>query len=71
MNELSQQQEHQVMLKEYPDVMTFDQMCSVLSISPVTGYKLLRTNKVIHIKIGRVYKIPKVHLLKYLKNESH
>ena len=72
MNDLIQNNDDsRKMLKDYPDVLSFEQMCSVLSISPVTGYKLLKANKVTHIKIGRVYKIPKIHMLNYLKNDSH
>jgi len=57
-------------LKDYPDVLTFEDMCSVLSISPVTGYKLLKDGKIAHIRIGRIYRIPKLHLLNYLVSKK-
>jgi len=54
------------MLTEYPDVLSFEQMCEILTISPKTGYKLLKENKVKYLKTGRAYRIPKVHMLTYL-----
>ena len=61
-------EDHYKMLKEYPDVLSFEQMCKVLSISPKTGYKLLQEEKISNIKIGRAYRIPKIHMIAYLIN---
>jgi len=47
--------------------MSIEQMCEILDISTKTGYKLLKNNKITSIKIGRAYRIPKVHILSYLK----
>lgn len=57
---------YRVMLRDYPDVLNIDQMCAILNISTKTGYALLKKGKVQHLKIGRSYRIPKVHLLTYL-----
>ena len=54
-------------LREYPDILTFPEMCRALGISSKTGYGLLRKNQIEHIKVGRAYKIPKAHLLSYLR----
>ena len=56
------------MLKEYPDVLSFQQMCMILSISPKTGYKLLQDEIINNIKVGKAYRIPKVHMITYLMN---
>ena len=32
-----------------------------------TTYQLLRENKIEHLKVGRAYKVPKAHLLSYLR----
>jgi excisionase family DNA binding protein len=56
------------MLKDYPDVLSFEQMCKILSICPKTGYKLLQDEKIRNIKIGRAYRIPKPHMIAYLIN---
>ena len=64
---LSKKDAYRIMLKEYPDVMTVEQMCEVLGISKKTGYKLLRTNIISSIKVGRTYRIPKINMLNYLR----
>lgn len=56
-----------VMLKDYPDVMNIEEMSRALGVSTKTGYKLLRTGKITAMKVGRTYRIPKVHLLTYLR----
>ena len=54
-------------LKEYPDILTVEDMSEALGISTKTGYKLLRNNKIFSMRIGRSYRIAKVHLLSFLK----
>ncbi len=54
------------MLKDYPDVMSIEQMCEILSVSTKTGYKLLKEGKICCLKVGRAYRIPKAHLFTYL-----
>ncbi len=44
-----------------------NQMSKALGVSTKTGYKLLRDGKITAIKIGRTYRISKLHLLTYLK----
>lgn len=54
-----------LVLKEYPDILTVDEMSKALGVSTKTGYQLLRENKIEHLKVGRAYKVPKAHLLSY------
>lgn len=56
-----------VMLREYPDVMNIEQMSQALGVSTKTGYGLLKSGKVACLRVGRAYRIPKVHLLTYMK----
>ena len=51
-------------LKDYPDVLTVEEM---LGISTKTGYKLIQENKIESLKVGRSYRIPKAHLLSYMR----
>lgn len=53
-------------LKEYPDILTVEEMSRALGVSTKTGYKLLRENKIDSIKVGRSYRIPKAHLIAYI-----
>ena len=58
---------YSVMLREYPDVMNIEQMSQALGVSTKTGYGLLKNGKVACLKVVRAYRIPKVHLLTYMK----
>lgn len=58
---------YESVLKGYPDILTVDEMSNALGVSSKTGYQLLRENKVNHLKVGRAYRVPKAHLLSYLK----
>lgn len=60
-----------LMLKEFPDIMNIDEMCAALDVSTKTGYKLLKEGKISSMKVGRTYRIPKVHVLAYLKIVDH
>ena len=54
-------------LREYPDILTVEEMSKALGVSSKTGYQLLRENKGEHLKVGRAYRVPKIHLLSYLR----
>ena len=57
---------YKLMLKDYPDVMSVEQMCEILGVSTKTGYRILREGKICCLKIGRAYRIPKAHLFTFL-----
>ena len=63
---ISQHDAYKLMLKDYPDVMSIEQMCEILSISTKTGYRILREGKICCLKVGRAYRIPKAHLFTFL-----
>ena len=63
---ISMKDAYRVMFKEFPDVVDVDQMSQMLGISTKIGYRLLQENKIMHFKVGRTYKIPKLHILAYL-----
>lgn len=54
-------------LKDYPDILTVEEMSSALGVSSKTGYKLIKDGKIQNMKVGRAYRIPKAHLLCFLK----
>ncbi len=64
---LTMKEAYSMVLKDYPDLMDINQMSKALGVSTKTGYKLLRDGKITAIKIGRTYRISKLHLLTYLK----
>lgn len=51
---------------DYPDVVSIDQLSAMLGISTKTAYKLVKSQEIKSITIGRTYKIPKIFVLDYL-----
>ena len=64
--EIKQKDAYRIMLRDYPDILDIGQMCEILGISKKTGYRLLQDKKITCLKVGRAYRIPKVHILNYL-----
>ena len=63
---LTEESVYQNTFPGYPDVVDVEDLCEMLGISSVTAYKLLKGGKIEHLRIGRKYKIPKMHILRYL-----
>ena len=61
---------YKVVFQDYPDVVDVSQMCEMLNICEKYGYDLLRENRIKHFKIGRVYKIPKYHIITFLNSTN-
>ncbi|MDD3303997.1 MAG: DNA-binding protein [Clostridia bacterium] len=58
---------YNVMFHDYPDIVNLKQMMEMLGgISSTLAYKILKSNTVGSIKVGREYKIPKVNIISYI-----
>lgn len=68
---ISSKDVYRTLLKDYPDIMGIEEMPAALGVSTKTAYKLLREGKITAIKVGRAYRIPKIHLLAYLSVLNH
>lgn len=55
-------------LKDYPDVLTPEEVMTILGIGKNSIYKLLRTGALKSIKIGKKYRIPKNYLFPVPRN---
>ena len=64
---LTNKDAYRVMFRDYPDVVSVEQMSEMLGISTKTAYRLLKDNEIRHFRVGRTYKIPKLHILSYLQ----
>jgi len=53
-------------MDNYPDVLTPDEAMQVLSIGKNTIYKLLQSNAIKSLKIGKLYRIPKAYLQEFI-----
>lgn len=59
------------MFKEnYSDMISIDDLCEMLSIGKNTAYHLLKTNQIKAFKIGRIWKIPRESVSKYVLTQS-
>ena len=56
---------YQLMFTDYPDIVTVEQLKSMLGISQHTAYKMLDNGSISAIKVGKVYRIPKLNVIKY------
>lgn len=57
---------YQSILSAYPDVMDITDVSDALHVSTKTCYKLLHEEKLRGIRVGRAYRIPKIHVIQYL-----
>ena len=58
---------YQTVLKDYPEIMSVEDISAALDVSTKTVYKMLRKGTIQNMKVGRSYRVPKVHLLSFLK----
>lgn len=64
----SRREAYLTMFTAYPDVVNVQQLSEMLGgVSIKTCYKILKSGKIEYLKIGRMYRIPKVNVLRYLK----
>lgn len=62
------QDAYKMMFRDYPDVVTVEQMCEMLGgIGIKTGYRLLKDGIIKSFVVGRRYRIPKLYILEYLE----
>lgn len=54
------------MLSEYPDILTTEDICSLLKVSKYTIYKLIRTKQLKAKKIAQHYRIQKAEPINYI-----
>ena len=58
---------YQTVLKGYPEIMSVEETSAALGVSTKTVYKMLKNGTIPNMKVGRSYRVPKVHLLSFLK----
>lgn len=54
----------------YPDVLDVEDLMKALHISKSVAYQLLREKQISSIRIGRIYKIPKIYLLNFIEKST-
>lgn len=54
------------MFDNYNDILTFDELCTILGVSCNSALTLLKAQKIKAFKIGRIWKIPKKSVEEYI-----
>lgn len=56
---------------DYPNLVTTKQLQEMLQIGRTTALKLLKSKEISSIKIGSIYKIPKINVIEYLNFKEY
>jgi len=67
---MTKEEAYNVMFTDYPDILSVDELCSLLEVGKKTTYKLLQEKKIEYLKIGREYRIPKINVLSYVLSNT-
>lgn len=67
MTKVSAKNDYFRMFRSYPDVVHVDELREMLgSIGRTTAYALLKSGRIESVKMGRVYLIPKINVIRFL-----
>lgn len=54
------------MFENYHDIVTVEELCEMLVIGRTQAYKILKSNEIASVRIGRAHKIPKAAVIQYI-----
>lgn len=57
---------YEAIFEEYPKMLTVEEMCDILNVARETGYRMIRRGEFEVLKLGRIIRIPKNQVLKYI-----
>lgn len=58
-------------IKQYPDILTVSDVAKILNVGINSAYNLVKRGIIPSKKIGRIYRVPKSALLKYLYSNKN
>jgi len=58
------------LFREYPDVISVEQLQEMLNIGRVLAYKIVKSGAIKSRKIGRDYKITKTAVINYIQSDN-
>ena len=53
-------------IQDYPDILTVEEASELLGVCTKTVYKLIKNGEIEKKNVGRLFKISKSHILRYL-----
>jgi excisionase family DNA binding protein len=57
------------LLRNYPAALSISDVAEILNITPATVRRHIKSNDLPHIKVGRLVRIPKDSLIRYLHGD--
>ena len=57
-------------IRDYPDVLTVEEVKEILQIGRKSAYRLIENNEIQHFRIGTKIRIPKQCLIDYLNKRG-
>lgn len=61
---------YSMIFKEYPDIVSIEDLQTMLGIGRNSTYNLIHSGAIKSIKIGRIHKIPKFCVIEYILKNS-
>lgn len=62
---------YSTLFRDYPDVVTIDQLCEMLGgIGLKTAYSLLHNGDIRYLKVGKSFRIPKCNIIAYITEKQ-
>jgi len=58
------------MFKDYDDIITVEELCEILKIGKNGAYDLLNSGQIKAMRIGRIWKIPKTNVEKFILQQK-
>lgn len=58
------------MFNQYNDLLNVEELCDILGIGKNVAYEILNTRQIKAFKTGRIWKIPKIAVEKYVLDKS-
>lgn len=59
------------MFRDYPDVLTPQQVQEMLGVGQRMAYQLLREGKIQNVRMGKLYRVPKAAVIDYLYSRKN
>jgi|InofroStandDraft_1065614.scaffolds.fasta_scaffold233898_2 excisionase family DNA binding protein len=60
-------EKNKLTLEAMPDVLTADDLAAFLRTTRQNVYKILKSGAIHSVKVGRAYRVPKCHLIEFLR----
>ena len=58
------------LFQEYPDVVSVPQLCKMLGVCKGNAYQLLHSGQIKYLRVGQVYRIPKLCVIDSQSSKS-